>query len=113
MIFRGPPQVAIARYAVTLHHPRYAVTTTQGDTIGQTTAERQRAYRQRHLKEGLAERLNMTVSVSAKRQLERLARHHGTTQRAVLELLLAEAEAIVADDLPTKEQSAYYEGVTR
>jgi len=55
-----------------------------------TTAERQRAYRERHA--NAAERINMLVSVSAKRALERLAKHNGQTQRAVLEDLLSAAE---------------------
>ncbi|MBK7520108.1 MAG: hypothetical protein IPJ33_19600 [Gammaproteobacteria bacterium] len=59
-----------------------------------TNAERQRAYRQRHLQDvdGSGERLNMVVSVQAKAQLGRLARHHGISQRAMLERLLAAAE---------------------
>lgn len=59
-----------------------------------TNAERQRAYRQRHLQDvdGAGERLNMVVSVQAKAQLGRLASHHGISQRAMLERLLAEAE---------------------
>ena len=59
-----------------------------------TNAERQRAYRQRHLQDvdGSGERLNMVFSVQAKAQLGRLARHHGISQRAMLERLLAAAE---------------------
>ena len=59
-----------------------------------TNAERQRAYRQRPLQDvdGSGERLNMVVSVQAKAQLGRLARHHGISQRAMLERLLAAAE---------------------
>ena len=69
-----------------------------------TSAERQAAFRQRHLAEGNAERLNVIVDVSAKRQLERLARHRGTTQRAVIEALVAEAERrAIARMLPAAE----------
>ena len=59
-----------------------------------TNAERQRAYRQRHLQDvdSIGARLNLVVSVQAKAQLGRLARHHGVSQRAMLERLLAEAE---------------------
>ena len=43
-----------------------------------TNAERQKAYRQRHLQDvdGTGGRLNLIVSVQAKAQLGRLARHH-------------------------------------
>ena len=59
-----------------------------------TNAERQRAYRQRHLQDvdSIGARLNLVVSVQAKAQLRRLARHHGISQRAMVERLLAEAE---------------------
>lgn len=40
-----------------------------------TNAEKQRVYRQRHLQDGEGERLNMVISINAKRSLERLARH--------------------------------------
>ncbi len=56
-----------------------------------TSAERQAAYRQRHLQDvdGHGERLNMVISVQAKAQLKRLARHAGITQRSMLEPQLA------------------------
>lgn len=65
--------------------------------MGQTSAERQRAYRERHA-DG-AERINALVSPHAKRTLQRLARHRRQTQRQVLESLLAEAEANTVDAL--------------
>jgi hypothetical protein len=60
-----------------------------------TNAERQAAYRQRHLQDADAsgERLNVVVTVQAKAQLGRLARHWGISQRAALEKVLAEAES--------------------
>jgi macrodomain Ter protein organizer (MatP/YcbG family) len=60
-----------------------------------TAAERQRAYRQRHLKDeaGSGERLSMVISVSAKAKLGRLARHYGMTKRQVIEKLLGDAES--------------------
>jgi hypothetical protein len=76
--------------------------------MGMTAAERQRAYRARRQED--AERLNMVVGVSTKRQLERLARHHGVTQRALLERLLADAEGAVVAGL--KDHARYYDGVT-
>lgn len=61
-----------------------------------TNAQRQRAYRQRHLKDTgndyeMLERINMMVSFSAKENLRRLAFHYGVTQRAVLEQIINEA----------------------
>ncbi len=76
--------------------------------MAMSNAERQRAYRERQLQdvEGGGERLNTILSVQAKAQLERLARHYGCTQRAVLERLLSEAEAAAVVALPDPE--AYY-----
>lgn len=74
-----------------------------------SSAERQRAYRERQAE--TAERLSMLVSVPAKRALERLARHRGETQRAVLEELLRDAERAVVDSLTFT--ATYYDGVTR
>lgn len=77
-----------------------------------TNAERQAAYRQKHLQEGTSERLNMIVSASCKSQLERLARHYGVTQRQALEQLLSQAERHLVSTLQPAEQSAYYDLVT-
>ncbi len=73
-----------------------------------TSAERQAAYRQRHLQDvdGHGERLNMVISVQAKAQLKRLARHAGITQRSMLELLLEKAENQVVARM--KDQGDYY-----
>jgi len=75
--------------------------------MGMTAAERQRAYRRRHLVEGQGERLNLIVGVSVKRQLERLARHHRQTQRQVLERLLSAAETAVLNELDADGERAY------
>ena len=57
-------------------------------------AERQAAYRERHLKDenGKGERLSLVIDMHAKRALERVAACYGVTQRAMLERLLAQAE---------------------
>jgi hypothetical protein len=72
-------------------------------------AQRQAAYRQRHLQDeaGALERLNLLVSITAKRQLERLAYCYGVTQRAMLEKLLAEAERATLAALSPAEQGEY------
>jgi hypothetical protein len=79
--------------------------------MARSNAERQAAYRQRHLKDpnGDLERLNFMVSLSAKRKLERLAACYGITQRRLLEEALAEAERRALDALPAEAQVDYYD----
>ena len=62
--------------------------------MAQTTAERQAAYRARHLHDegGTGERLNVVINLHAKRALERLASCYGVTQLAMLEQIIAAAE---------------------
>jgi len=74
--------------------------------MGQSNADRQRAYRECHLQsvDGLGERLNMVISVHAKACLKRLARHHGQSQRQVLEALLVAAERAVLEGLADKSE---------
>lgn len=70
--------------------------------MAMTNAEKQAAYRIRKLKEGDGERLQAVISLHAKRALERLARHHGATQAALLERLILEEQkrvtAVMDDD---------------
>jgi hypothetical protein len=51
------------------------------------TRERQRAYRQRRLKDldANSERINLVVSANTKRKLERLAACYGVTETGMLE----------------------------
>ncbi len=74
-----------------------------------TTAERQSDYRARHATTSW--RIDTRVSVETYGALERLARHEGTTRRALLERLIAEADARVADGLHGQALNDYY-GVT-
>lgn len=82
-----------------------------------TNAQRQAAYRQKHLHDPDSvdsERLSMLVSVHASAQLTRLARHFAVTKRAMIEKLLSQADSTVADALPSKKQTLYYDDpVTR
>jgi hypothetical protein len=71
-------------------------------------AARLATYRQRHLKEGTDCILSAIVSAHCKAALSRLARHHGTTQRALLERLVAEAEGELVAGLPVAEHRPYY-----
>lgn len=56
--------------------------------------EKQAAFRARHIKGDDAdrERLHLLVSVPVKRALERIARHHGLSQAAMLERLILDAQ---------------------
>ncbi len=84
-------------------------------TSAQSNAERQAAYRQRHLHDvdGQGERINMVVTVQAKAQLERLARYYGVTQREVLARVLAEAERKVVDEFSRADEKVYYRSTER
>jgi len=65
--------------------------------MAMTNAEKQASYRQRRIKEGDGERLQTVISLPAKRALERLARHAGVTQAAMLErLILNEQQRVTA-----------------
>ncbi len=82
-------------------------------TSSQSNAARQAAYRQRHLYDvdGQGERINMVVTVQAKVQLERLARHYGVTRREVLARVLADAERKVVDGLSRGDERSYYRNI--
>ena len=75
-------------------------------------ATRQAAYRQRHLQDvdGDCARLNAVVSITAKAELDRLARHYGLTRRAMFESLMADAECEVVAGLTSREQRVYFNG---
>lgn len=78
--------------------------------MSRTNSERQAAYRARRAEAGDngERRLNTWLSTSAALALERLARHHGLTQRAMLERLLLEAQydatAGMTDDDPKRDK---------
>lgn len=80
--------------------------------MAKSSAERQAAYRMRHLKDedGKGERLNLVIDLHAKRALERLAACYAVTQRAMLERILAEAERAALDGVPASEHAGYYDG---
>ena len=79
-----------------------------------SNAERQRAYRDRHLTltdepNELLERINQMVSLHAKNTLKRLASYYGVTQRAILESAITHAERALFDTLPGEHQNDYYD----
>lgn len=81
--------------------------------MAQTNAERQAAYRQKHLQDEDAgcERLNVVLDLSAKRSLERMASAYGMTQRDILERVIADAEkaALVIAASLRRGQDLYYD----
>jgi hypothetical protein len=56
--------------------------------MAKTNAQRQAEYRAHRRDEGVSSRLNIEVSLVAHFALERLAHHHGLTQRQMLEQLI-------------------------
>ena len=79
--------------------------------MGKSAAQRQREYRQRHLKDedGQLERLDLILDQQAKRQLERLSACYGIAQREMLERVIGLAERITLDGLPSDLYNAYYD----
>ena len=78
-----------------------------------TNAERQAAYRKRHLKDWRtvdSAHINMVVPAHTKSQLERLARYYDVTLREALERVLAEAEGAILAGLSSRDQKQYMDG---
>jgi hypothetical protein len=82
--------------------------------MAKTPAERQAAYRQKHLHdmEGNKARLNLILDYRAKLALARLARCYGVTQTKLLERLIFEAQDRELAGMTAEESSAYYDSVT-
>ena len=72
-----------------------------------SAAEKQARYRQKHLKDGTRERLQLVIDLHAKRALERLAHHNGLTQSAMLEKLVIDEQTRVTSGLRGDEFAAY------
>lgn len=78
-----------------------------------TGAERQAAYRRRHLDEPEtldSARLNMIVPAATKRALERLAQRYAVTQRVMLVRMIEDAERTATSVLSSNELRRYYRG---
>jgi macrodomain Ter protein organizer (MatP/YcbG family) len=74
-------------------------------------AERQAAYRRRHLNEVDtldSARLNTVVPVATKRALVRLAKRYAVTQRETLVKLIEDAERTVTQELTSADLRRYY-----
>ena len=79
--------------------------------MSKSNAERQAEYRRRplHDPEGERERINLLVSLQAKRQLERFASYYGVTKGKALERALTESKRATVDGLPAGKHGAYYD----
>jgi predicted DNA-binding ribbon-helix-helix protein len=76
-----------------------------------TNAEKQARYRERHLGiDGEKTRVQLFLSVEAKAQLERVARHRGYTVTALVEELAARADQNIAHRLTGKALTEYLDG---
>jgi hypothetical protein len=82
--------------------------------MAKTPAERQAAYRQKHLHdiESNKARLNLIVGHQAKLALTRLAKRYGVTQTELLEHLILDEQKRALDTMSTEESYAYYDSVT-
>ena len=75
-----------------------------------SNADRQRAYRQRHLKDvdGTRARINLVVEQDAVTALQRLAVHKGVTQASVLRELILQAEKRATDRMQPEAWNVYH-----
>lgn len=82
--------------------------------MAKTPAQRQAAYRSRRNDGEGNRRLNTWISVRAYFALRRLARHHGTSQREMIEQLAIQTDDRILKslELDTPEWTQYL-GVTR
>jgi hypothetical protein len=67
--------------------------------MAMTNAEKQANYRKRKIKEGDGERLQAIISLHAKLAIQRLAKHNGITQAALIERLVMNEQKRVTDTL--------------
>ncbi|MDP2433805.1 MAG: RepB family protein [Gallionella sp.] len=75
--------------------------------MAMTNAEKQAAYRVRKIKEGDGERLQAVISLHAKRALERLSKHQGITQAAMLERLILDEQRRVTASMDADQHRVY------
>ena len=72
-------------------------------------AKRQAEYRQRHMKEGSDQRLNVILGLDAKLALERMAKHEGITNKSLLERVLLETQSRILEEMDGEQQTRYYD----
>ena len=76
-------------------------------------AKRQAEYRQRRLKEGSDQRLNVILDLHAKLALERMARHYGVSNKELLERVLLATQSQLIADMDGELQARYYSAASR
>ncbi len=78
--------------------------------MAQTNAQRQAAFRARHLNstDCPVERIDLLIEVHAKAALKRLALHHSLPQWEMLQKLIGEAESALVDSLDKAAQTTYF-----
>jgi hypothetical protein len=79
--------------------------------MAMTNAEKQRAYRERHLGfHGEKSRVQLVLNIRARFQLERVARHKGYSVTALVEKLAEQVERQIIDQMTLKQRREYFEG---
>jgi hypothetical protein len=81
--------------------------------MAKSAAERQAAYRQRHLKDidGTKARLNLLIDQQAKFALERLSLSYAVTKQDLLHRLIIEEQDRLLKEMTPEEQNSYYDSV--
>jgi hypothetical protein len=78
--------------------------------MAMTNAEKQRAYRERHLGfSGEKSRLQLVLNIHARFQLERVARHKGYSVTVLVEELAEQLERHTIDGMTPKQRQAYFD----
>lgn len=72
---------------------------------------RQREYRRKHLKDGNDQRVQVILSPEAKLALDRMAKHHATTRKEILERVLLDAENALLETLDDEQAALYRDAV--
>lgn len=72
---------------------------------------RQREYRRKHLKDGNDQRVQVILSPEAKLAMDRMAEHHDTTRKEILERVLLEAENALLKSLDGEQAALYRDAV--
>lgn len=79
--------------------------------MAMTNAEKQRAYRERHLGfNGDKSRMQLVLTVRARFQLERVASHKGYSVTELVEELAAQLEQRIISRMTPKQQREYFDG---
>lgn len=71
-------------------------------------AKRQAEYRKRHIKDGSDQRLNVILDLDVKLALERMAKHHGVSNKTILERVLLDAQSNLLEYMNDEQQTRYY-----